>query len=211
MPNPRCTKLVAETGLTANICVLEGNSVILVDRVESPAFIRTEVSIGTAFPVNGSAIGKLLLAHLPRPRVLEMIETYGLPQSARKTITSKTRWLAELDKVRAQGYAINDEEMADGLRSVGAPIVDPDGMVRAGVSVIGETHYPLWEDMDRVIDLIRAAGRANFAGGPVRVPRLTALHDHVGSLTPVPRLRLSWPRAVCVRKTTPAMSFKEIL
>jgi DNA-binding IclR family transcriptional regulator len=88
-----------------------------------------------------------------------MIERYGLPQSARKTITSKTQFLAELDTVRNQGYAINDEEMAEGLRSVGAPIVDLDGTVRAGVSVIGELNYPLWEEMDRVIDLVCAAGR----------------------------------------------------
>ncbi len=156
---PALHKLVAETGLTANICVLEGNKVVLVDRVESPAFIRPEVAIGTAFPVNGSAIGKVLLAHLPRPRVLEMIERYGLPQSARKTITSKTRFLAELDTVRNQGYAINDEEIAEGVRSVGAPIVDPDGTVRAGLSVIGELNYPLWREMDRVIGLVCAAGR----------------------------------------------------
>ena len=156
---PALHKLVAETGLTANICVLEANNVVLVDRVESAAFIRPEVSIGTAFPVNGSAIGKVLLAHLPVARVREMIDCYGLPQSARKTITSKTRFLAELDAVRTQGYAINDEEIADGVRSVGAPIFHPDGTVRAGVSAIGESNYPIWKEIDRVIDLVRAAGR----------------------------------------------------
>ena len=151
--------LVAETGLTANICVLEGNDVVLVDRVESPAFIRPEVAIGTAFPVNGSAIGKVLLAHLPEARVLEMVERYGLPQCAKKTITSKTRFLAELDTVRKQGYAFNDEEIAEGVRSVGAPIVHPDGAVRAGVSAMGESNHPIWKEIDRVIDLVRAAGR----------------------------------------------------
>lgn len=156
---PALHKLVAETGLTANICVLEANSVVLVDRVESAAFIRPEVAIGTAFPVNGSAIGKVLLAHLPDARVWEMIDRYGLPQSARKTITSKTRFLAELETVRKQGYAINDEEIADGIRSVGAPIFHPDGTVRAGVSAIGESNYPIWKEIDRVIDLVRAAGR----------------------------------------------------
>jgi DNA-binding IclR family transcriptional regulator len=156
---PALHRLVAETGLTANICVLEGNNVVLVDRVESPAFIRPEVAIGTAFPVNGSAIGKVLLAHLPRSRVLELVDRYGLPRSARKTITSKTRLLAELDIVREQGYAINDEEIADGLRSVGAPIVHPDGAVRAGVSAIGESNGPIWKEMDRVIELVRATGR----------------------------------------------------
>lgn len=156
---PALHKLVAETGLTANICVLEGNNVVLVDRVESPAFIRPEVAIGTALPANGSAIGKVLLAHLPDARILEMIDCYGLPRSARKTITSKTRFLTELDRVRKQGYAINDEEIADGVRSVGAPIVHPDGAVRAGISAIGESGCSTWKEMDRVIELVRAAAR----------------------------------------------------
>jgi len=168
---PALYKLTGDTGLSAGIGVLQGGRVLLVDRVEGAGFVeaatapraqyrvRTDRDIGRELPVHSTALGKALLAHLPRERVLELIAGHGLPRNTAKTITSKTRFLAELDQVRERGYAIADAEEYNDLRALAVPIFDIDRTVRAAVSVNGHPKEPVWNDLDDLVKKVEQAGR----------------------------------------------------
>ncbi len=168
---PALYRLTSETGLSAGIGVLERGRVLLVDRVEGPSFIseaasgirryrnRDQRDIGRELPVHSTALGKVLLAFLPRPRAIEILAAHGLPRNTSKTIVSRARFLAELEAVRKQGYAIADEETYLGLRSLSTPIFDSAGEVRAAVSVNGSPHDRIWNEMHELIRLMEAAGR----------------------------------------------------
>src|SRR5579864_8716311 len=156
---PALYKLTSQTGLSAGIGVLQKGRVLLVDRVEGPRFVdrairvaagpaaratattsyrvRAQRDIGRELPAHSTALGKVLLAFLPRQHVIDLIAKNGLARSTATTIVSKKRLLAELDLVRKQRYAIADGEVYSDLRALSVPIFDADGEVRAAVSVNG--------------------------------------------------------------------------
>jgi DNA-binding IclR family transcriptional regulator len=82
-----------------------------------------------------SAYGKSILAYLPEQYVEEIIESKGLPKHTKNTITSKRELFEELETIRNQGYALNDEEEILGARAVGAPIFDSDETILGAISV----------------------------------------------------------------------------
>jgi len=175
---PALYRLTHETRLSAGIGVLERGRVLLVDRVEGASFvdaavqaadagvrrrgrfrIREQRDIGRELPAHTTALGKVLLAYLPRKEALGVIAEQGLRRSTAKTIVSKSKLLAELAVVRKQGYAIADEEAVLGVRSLSLPIFDAAGGVRAAVSVNGSPQEAVWSDLDRLVELVKAAAR----------------------------------------------------
>jgi len=81
--------------------------------------------------------GKSIMAHLPKARVEEIISKHGLKKRTDSTITDKEELYEELDQIREQGYAYNNEEEVEGLRAVGAPITGPDGDILGALSLSG--------------------------------------------------------------------------
>ncbi len=171
---PALYKLTSKTGLSAGIGVLQRGRVLLVDRVEGPRFVdraieaaagrtsyrvRAQRDIGRELPAHSTALGKVLLAFLPRQQVLDLIAKYGLARSTATTIVSKKRLLAELDLVRKQGYAIADGEAYSDLRALSVPIFDADGEVRAAVSVNGSPNEPVWDDLAGLVRTVEEAAR----------------------------------------------------
>ena len=113
-------------------------------------------------PVHSTALGKVLLAFLPREQVLELIAGKELARSTAKTITSKDQLLAELDQVHKQGYAIADGEAYSDLRSLSVPIMDSnagDGSVQAALSVNGSPAELVWQDLPELVKIVQEAAR----------------------------------------------------
>jgi DNA-binding IclR family transcriptional regulator len=170
---PALYKLTSQTGLSAGIGILRRGRVLLVDRVEGPRFVdraieaaagrtsyqvRAQRDIGRVLPVHSTALGKVLLAFLPRQQVMDMLAKYGIA-SAATTIVSKKRLLGELDLVRKQRYAIADGEVYSDLRALSVPIFDADGEARAAVSVNGNPNEPVWDDLAKLVRTIEEAAR----------------------------------------------------
>jgi IclR family transcriptional regulator, acetate operon repressor len=105
----------------------------------------TDFQIGQYLYMHATANGKMLLSEMPVERVDEIIDRWGLPALTESTITDRGVLEAELDQVRKQGYAINDEEQREGLRSVGAKVTKPDGSILGSLAVDGAT-YRLTDD-----------------------------------------------------------------
>jgi IclR family pca regulon transcriptional regulator len=132
---PHLEDLVAKTHESSSVAELDGSDIVYVARVAVPKLIALAVHIGTRFPAVPTSLGKVLLAGLD-PEQLDAT----LAQPSRSGVLP--RWSpdrAELDRVlsevRAQGFALTDEQLASGIRSVAAPLHDGSGRVVAAVNV----------------------------------------------------------------------------
>jgi DNA-binding IclR family transcriptional regulator len=110
--------------------------------------VRGSEAVGTGYQTDKlqrpdylhcTATGKAILAFLPRERVEAILDQHGLPRQTANTITDRADLLDELDTVRERGYAYNDEEEIEGLRAVGAPVIDRNEEVLGSLSVAGPT------------------------------------------------------------------------
>jgi IclR family pca regulon transcriptional regulator len=128
-------RLVSCTHQSSSMAQLDGSDIVYVARVAVPKIIALSVSIGTRFPAPATSLGKVLLADLPDEelaRVLAEPSRSGI--EARRTLTRE-----ELDEVlrevRARGWALTDEQLAGGIRSIAAPLRDGSGRVVAALNV----------------------------------------------------------------------------
>ena len=132
---PRMEQLVARTGESSSMSQLDGSDIVYVARVAVPKLITLRVEIGTRFPAAYTSQGKVLLAALEPgtlPEVLARPSQSGLPRFLPRDARD---FAAELRAVRARGWALADEELAPGIRSVAAPVRDGSGAVRAAMNV----------------------------------------------------------------------------
>jgi IclR family pca regulon transcriptional regulator len=156
---PHLEDLVARTGESSSMAQLDGSDIVYVARVAVPKLIALRVEIGTRFPAVQTSQGKVLLAALPPDRLAAVLaepSRSGLPATARLHDDLE----AELVQVRARGWALADEELAPGVRSVAVPVRDADGTVRAAANVTVHAAETSTERLlhDHLPLLLRAAG-----------------------------------------------------
>lgn len=128
--------LMEKTGETVHLAILDHNSVVYINKIESRQAIRMSTSVGSRNPLHCTGVGKALLAFLPPERIEEVI-ALGLIARTPNTITEADALRRELATVRARGYAIDDEEVEIGLRCLAVPIRNYTGAVVASLSVAG--------------------------------------------------------------------------
>ncbi len=132
---PHLEALVARTGESSSMAQLDGSDIVYVARVSVPKLITLRVQIGTRFPAVPTSQGKVLLAALPPQELagtLAQPSRSGLPTAIRRPAGQLSE---ELTQVRARGWALADEELAPGVRSVAVPVRDGTGAVRAAMNV----------------------------------------------------------------------------
>jgi len=119
---PRIQALAAQIREAVTIGTLFDAMYVVVARAESDRIVTASVTIGTARPAHASSLGKVLLAALPEAELGAYLARDPLHRYTARTITSETAIRAELAAVRTQGWAVSEEELEDGLISVGAPL-----------------------------------------------------------------------------------------
>jgi IclR family transcriptional regulator, KDG regulon repressor len=134
---PLIVQLVESSRETVNLGILDAGEVVVIDTVESPQAVRMSSKVGNRRHLHATALGKVMLAGLPDKEVARLIRLKGLPRLTAQTLTTKPALLAELTKVRQQGYAIDNQENEIEGRCIGAPIYGPDSRVVAALSVSG--------------------------------------------------------------------------
>jgi IclR family transcriptional regulator, KDG regulon repressor len=130
-------QLVDETGETAHISVFSGNEMVSIANVQGRWTLRTPCTVGRRTQTYCTAIGKAFIAFLPEPELDALIAKLRFVQHTRHTIRTPSALKAELARVRRRGFAVDDEEVEEGLRCVGAPIRNYTGNVVASLSVAG--------------------------------------------------------------------------
>ena len=131
--------LLAEFANTMNLGALlaveRDGRLVYLDLVGAPhGKVDTMLRIGKDAPMHSTGSGKILLSTMTPAALQRIIDQYGLPRLTEKTITRKEDLLQELDKIRQQGYAIDDEECEIGHRCVSVPLYDYTGTVVAAIS-----------------------------------------------------------------------------
>jgi IclR family KDG regulon transcriptional repressor len=117
-----------------HLAVLDNGRAVYVEKIEADnSFIKMDIWVGHRLPIHTTAIGKILVAPLSDAEVLKILEVRGMEKKTRKSITNPQKFLAELQKVREFGYAIDDEENSDNVRCVAAPVYDANGKVIASL------------------------------------------------------------------------------
>ncbi|MFC4115724.1 IclR family transcriptional regulator [Nonomuraea zeae] len=132
---PYLTKMVELSGETANLAMLEGDFVVYVAQVPSPRRLRMFAEVGRRVLPHSTAVGKVLLAERPADAVA-VFERTGMPRRTPNTVTDLTSMRAELDLVRARGYAMDLGEEELGVHCLAVPVWDGDRVV-AAMSVSG--------------------------------------------------------------------------
>src|SRR5690349_21095454 len=160
---PHLEALVKLTGESSSMAQLDGSDIVYVARVSVPKLIALRVEIGTRFPAVQTSQGKVLLAALSPE---ELAATLTVPSRAglpRYIGRSEGQLREELTQVRARGWALADEELAPGVRSVAVPVRDGAGVVRAAMNI---TVHAAETSTDRLLQdhlplLLRTAGEVS--------------------------------------------------
>lgn len=132
---PHMEKLVAQTNESTSMAQLDGSDIVYVARVAVPKIVTLAVTIGTRFPALATSMGKVLLSDLPADEVdglLEEPSRSGIVPRWQPTPNELHRVLRE---VRAKGWALADQDLAPGVRSIAAGVRDGDGRVVAAINV----------------------------------------------------------------------------
>lgn len=149
--------LMRITGETANLGVEHRDQVLFLAQVETHEAIRAFFPPGTLGAMHVSGIGKALLAWLPLARVAQIIGDRGLARFTPQSHTDLASLSADLAETRARGYAVDDQERAEGMRCVAAPIFNAHGEPVAGLSISGPTFRINLNETPRLGALVRAA------------------------------------------------------
>jgi DNA-binding IclR family transcriptional regulator len=131
--------LVLRTKLTVHLAILEGVEAVIIEKFDAPGMLRLATWVGKRLDANSSGVGKALLAFAPEETYDHQLKRKSLPRNNRNTISSPEVLRRELKKIRALGYAFEDEEGEIGFRCIGAPLYDAAGHVIAAISIAGTT------------------------------------------------------------------------
>jgi IclR family transcriptional regulator, pca regulon regulatory protein len=132
---PHMEALVARTRESTSIAQLDGSDIVYVARVAVPKIVTLSVTIGTRFPALQTSLGKVLLAALPLAEAERVIAEPSRSGIAPRWQPDAAERAAVLREVRARGWALTDEQLAPGIRSVAVPLRDGDGRVIAALNV----------------------------------------------------------------------------
>jgi IclR family pca regulon transcriptional regulator len=133
--HPYLKALSDRTGETANMTIRDGGEVVYVARYSTRQIVGINLHVGSRLPAYCTSMGKAQLVDLSRAELGGILGEDPYPSKGPNTLTTLDALVTELEKVRQQGYAINDEELAAGLRSAAAPIRDCDGEIVAAINV----------------------------------------------------------------------------
>lgn len=152
-------EMATRLGETISLGIRDGAEVIYIEVVHGQAEIGVQSRVGFRQPAHCSALGKVLLAWLTPEEREATIYAHPMVRMTARTITTVRGLEAHLEEVRRDGYAIDNEERAEGIRCVASPIRDNTGRVVAALSVSGASFRMVDEHMDEARDACVAATR----------------------------------------------------
>jgi DNA-binding IclR family transcriptional regulator len=157
---PILGELWKSTQETVNLAVLDQGTVLYVDVIESPHEFRLSSRVGTRRSLHVTALGKALAAFLPAAARENVLSTITFQKSTERTIMNLLQFRQQLEKIRRQGYAVDDEEAVQGARCVSAPILNAEGEPIAAVSVSGPVTRVSPNQVAGLAGAVTAAARA---------------------------------------------------
>lgn len=156
---PPMRGLAKATGMTVFMGVREGQHLLYVERVEGSRRIQIRGSVGERGSLHATSLGKCLLAFLPEGEREAVISSLESEKLAPNTILAQEELSRELEQTRARGYAVNDEELQEGIRAVGVPVAGARGRPAAAISVAGPAFLVSLEDLEQFVPWLDEAAQ----------------------------------------------------
>lgn len=158
---PVLDKLSETVGEACSMAVLDGTDIVYIARAAASRIMSPSLNVGNRLPAYATSIGMVLLAHLPEAELDACLERTSFLPFTQNTIVSPAELRKVLQQVRTQGYAIANQQMEIGLRSIAVPVRDKAGTVVSGINIIGPTSRMGIEHMrTRFLPLLREAAEA---------------------------------------------------
>jgi IclR family pca regulon transcriptional regulator len=160
LAQPHLEQLAETVHESSSISVLDGDDIVYVARVPTRGIMTVAISVGTRFPAYATSMGRVLLAYLPDDELETFLTAADFAPLTPATLTRPAQLRQELERVRRQGWALVDQELEAGLRSLAAPIHDRGGGVVAAVNVSAHAGRTTLEQLRRdVLPRLRATAR----------------------------------------------------
>jgi IclR family transcriptional regulator, KDG regulon repressor len=150
--NAPMRKLRDISGETTHMAINDNGKVLYISKVESTNPVRMFSMIGARFPLYSTAMGKIMLAYMPKEKIDNWMSTAKLQKRTESTITNKKQLIDQLRSIRKNGYAIDNLENEEEIRCLGAPIFDNTGLVVAAMSISGPAYR---FDLEQCMKLVK--------------------------------------------------------
>lgn len=132
---PAMRALADDLNEACSVAVLDGTDIVYVARVPGPRVVSVTLTIGARLPAYCTALGRALLSGLSADRLASVLAASPVAAKTEHTLTDRSAIAAAVAKVRAEGYALVDQELEHGLRSIAVPLNSPGGAVVAALNV----------------------------------------------------------------------------
>jgi DNA-binding IclR family transcriptional regulator len=159
-------RLAEKTGETVKIGILSSDQVLIVAAVESAHQLHTRGDLGTRWPLHSSSLGKAILSTLQPEELAEVLATKGMPQFTKNTITTLEEMELEVKRIRARGYATDQQENEAGVCCIAAPIANTLQGVAGAIGISGPCVRIRDKAISELAQQVIAASRmiATYAG-----------------------------------------------
>jgi IclR family pca regulon transcriptional regulator len=156
---PYMEELAERTSESCSASILDGPEIVYVARVPSKRVMAIALSVGSRLPAHATSMGRVLLAHLRPAELAVYLRTFRRERLTARTVVDEAALRELLDQVRCRGWALVDQELEMGVRSIAAPIRDLRGNVLAAMNVSTHAGRVTVEEMEREFlpHLLRAA------------------------------------------------------
>lgn len=154
---PVLKQLVQRLGESCNLTALAGDCVVYLDRVETSHPLRLSLAPGDRVPLHCTASGKLFLAEMSRPECALLLERLPLERKTPQTLCSASLLLAEIEKIRRQGYSVDNEEFVKGMVAVAVPVRDRRNCCVATVACHAPTARYALDELVGCVDTLKLA------------------------------------------------------
>ena len=134
LAQPVLEDLSRQISESTSASVLDGSEIVYIARIHTRRLMTVGIAVGTRFPAYATSMGRVLLAGLPEDRFEDYLTTVDLQPLTDRTVTDPARLRELVAGVREQGWAVVDQELEQGLRSVAVPVYDPQGRVCAALN-----------------------------------------------------------------------------
>src|SRR6185369_12451630 len=166
--------LAERIGETCNIGILDRDRIVYIDRVEANWGLTIQFRTGSAVPLHCTAIGKLFLAHMPGEQVEKMLGAAPIQRFTDTTLTTVPAVQRGLERIRSQGYSIDNEEYLGGVICVAVPILDPQGRICAALAMQAPRARMSLAEMQKHLPALRKAAlqvaQALYASAELQPP-----------------------------------------
>lgn len=132
---PLLDSLSDRIGESSSVSILDGDEIVYIARAAQQKVMSIALMPGSRLPAHCTSMGRVLLAALPEAQARALLGPGPLPARTPQTLTDPQAVMAELARIRAQGHAVNDQEIETGLRSIAVPVLDAHSRTVAAMNI----------------------------------------------------------------------------